>query len=327
MVRGRRGQEEPLAPGQRPRRGELDGRRGADPRQLQGRRLLLGRLVGHHGGDLGYRHASVQAPDHGGLRGAGRQDPDPVRDRSDRRRRAPHRADRHLDQGDRRGRCGHAREPRPAEQHQPDGLLGCTRQLDAGPSDRGHPRPGGQPQGRDHAPSDQVLVPRGPDGAGVLHRDPRRPQGPGRHRAAHGELGLPDPSSRRRLPGRHRPRGRLRHGSRPDAAGLRDLGDGSARAGCRGGEHHPRPRAGRGRGRCERRDRGPGGPGPLGRAHQGDLRRRRGRGPRALGADLRLRRRRVRGLLRPLAGDQQAGRHRRGRGHHRGSVDRSPARS
>ena len=39
----------------------------------------------------------------------------------------------------------------------------------------------------------------------VLHRDPRCPQGAGRHRAADGRLGLPDPSSGRRVAGRHHP--------------------------------------------------------------------------------------------------------------------------
>ena len=37
-------------------------------------------------------------------------------------------------------------------------------------------------------------LPRGHDGARVLHLDPRRPQGSGRHRAPHRRLGLPDPA-------------------------------------------------------------------------------------------------------------------------------------
>ena len=40
---------------------------------------------------------------------------------------------------------------------------------------------------------------------------PRRPQGPRRHRPAHGRLRVPDPAPGRRRPGRHHPRGRLRH--------------------------------------------------------------------------------------------------------------------
>ena len=50
----------------------------------------------------------------------------------------------------------------------------------------------------------------GPVRPRVLHLDPRRPQGTGRHRPAHGRLGLPDPATRRRGPGAHRPRGGLR---------------------------------------------------------------------------------------------------------------------
>ena len=55
----------------------------------------------------------------------------------------------------------------------------------------------------------QRQLPRGPDGSGVLHLLPRRPQGPGRHGPAYRRLGLPDPPPGGRLPGRDRPRGRL----------------------------------------------------------------------------------------------------------------------
>ena len=53
-------------------------------------------------------------------------------------------------------------------------------------------------------------------------------------------------------------------------------------------------------------------------AHRGRRRDHQG----ALGAHLRVRRRRLRALLRPFARDRQARRHRRGRRHHRGPVDR-----
>ena len=95
-----------------------------------------------------------------------------------------------------------------------DGRLRRPREQPADPPDRRHEGPGLQPPGRDDPPADQVLVPRGPLGARVLHLDPRRPQGPGRHRPAHRRLGLPDPSAGRRGPGAHRPRGRLRLGPR-----------------------------------------------------------------------------------------------------------------
>ena len=67
-----------------------------------------------------------------------------------------------------------------------------------------------QSEGRDHRAPDPVELHGGPVGPRVLHLDARRPQGPRRHRAAHGRLGLPDAAARRRLAGRDRARGRLR---------------------------------------------------------------------------------------------------------------------
>ena len=61
------------------------------------------------------------------------------------------------------------------------------------------------PRGRHHPAADQGQLPRGPVRAGVLHLHPRCPQGSGRHRAAYGGLRLPDPSSGRRVAGRHHP--------------------------------------------------------------------------------------------------------------------------
>ena len=147
--------------------------------------------------------------------------PDPVRAGSDHRRRASPGAHRDLDPGDQRGRQGDGGEL-PADQPDlPDGVLRCPWQLDAAASDRRYAWPGVEPEGRDHPASDQGELPRGPVGAGVLHLDPRCPQGSGRHRAADRRLRLPHPSSRRRLAGRHHPRGRLRHRPRPDHADRR----------------------------------------------------------------------------------------------------------
>ena len=95
-----------------------------------------------------------------------------------------------------------------------DGPLRRARKHDAGAPDRRHARSGGQPAGRDHPAADQGQLPRGPVGGRVLHLHPRRPQGAGRHRAADGRLGLPHPAPGRRQPGRHHPRGRLRHRAR-----------------------------------------------------------------------------------------------------------------
>ena len=72
-------------------------------------------------------------------------------------------------------------------------------------------RPDGQALGRDHRDPDHDELPRGPDGPPVLHLDPRRSQGPGRHGAQDGELGVPDPASGRRGAGRDHHRVRLRH--------------------------------------------------------------------------------------------------------------------
>ena len=89
--------------------------------------------------------------------------------------------------------------------HRHDGRLRRPREQPADPSDRRHEGPGLQPEGRDDPPADQVLVPRGPVRPRVLHLDPRRPQGTGRHRPPHRRLGLPDPSAGRRGPGADRP--------------------------------------------------------------------------------------------------------------------------
>ena len=54
----------------------------------------------------------------------------------------------------------------------------------------------------------------------VLHLDARRPQGPRRHRAAHGRLGLPDPPPGGRRAGRDHPHRGLRHRGVPRAAAV-----------------------------------------------------------------------------------------------------------
>ena len=82
----------------------------------------------------------------------------------------------------------------------------------ADPAAGRHARPDGQ------APTASIIetpisreLPRGADGERVLHLDPRRPQGPCRHGAQDGELGLPDAAPGGRGPG---PRGHgtgLRH--------------------------------------------------------------------------------------------------------------------
>ena len=177
------------------------------------------------------------------------------------------------------------------------------------------------PRGGDHRPAGEVLLPRGPVRAGVLHLHPRRPQGPGRHRAAHRRLRVPHPAPGGRLAGRHRPRGGLRQHPGPEADHRRGrarrvpraLGDGGdLRLRAHPGPGRARRRRGRGRGRG-RRGR---------RAHRGPRGARGHRAERAQRADVRLQGGHLRPLLRPLAGLGQARRHRRGRGHRRGAVHR-----
>ena len=107
-----------------------------------------------------------------------------------------------------------------------DGQLRCPRLDEADPPARRYARPDGESEGRDHRAPDQGQLHGRPVGARVLHLDPRRPQGPRRHGAPHGGLGLPDAASRRRLAGRDRARGRLRHRRphRPAAAHERRAG-------------------------------------------------------------------------------------------------------
>ena len=150
------------------------------------------------------------------LRAPRRQGAARVRARPDHRRRAPSGAHRDLDARHRGGRPRHGERVPGDQPRVDDGQLRGPRKPDAGPADRRHARPGVQPEGRDHPAADQGQLPRGPVRAGVLHLHARRPQGPGRHRAAHRRLRVPHPAPGGRGAGRHRPRGGLRH--RPLAA-------------------------------------------------------------------------------------------------------------
>ena len=135
----------------------------------------------------------------------------PVRPRPHHRGGAARDDRQHLDGGHRHGRRRDGGEPLRAEPDLHDGQLGRPRLVQADPPARRHARPDGESEGRDHRAADQGELHGGPVGARVLHLDPRRPQGPRRHRAPHGRLGLPDPAPGRRLAGRDRPRGGLRH--------------------------------------------------------------------------------------------------------------------
>ncbi len=196
---------------QRPGRALPEGHGRHDAGRPQGGRLLLGDPLGHHHRHRRRRDAAEEGRDPRPLREGRGEDREAVPARCDHRGGAPSGARRGLDQGDQRGRQGDGSQ---LPQDQPGlhhGQLGCPRKHDADASDRRYARPGGQPEGRDHPASDQGQLPRGPVRAGVLHLHPRCPQGSGRHRAAYRRLGLPDPSSGGRQPGRDHPRGGLRH--------------------------------------------------------------------------------------------------------------------
>ena len=174
--------------------------------------------------------------------------------------------------------------------------LRLARQQAADPPAGRDARPDVEALGRDPGDAHRRQPPRGPERPPVLHLDPRRPQGPGRHGPQDGQLRLPDPQARRRLPGGHRRRARLRH-----AQGHQRLGHRRERRDHRA-LHRPdrrphRPRAGRPprHGRDDRRhERGdhregrPGVPEPGHRAGQDPL-----------GPDLRVQARHLPALLRP----------------------------
>ena len=112
----------------------------------------------------------------------------PVRARPDHRGRAAREHRQHLDGGDRHRRRRDGEDALRAEPDLHDGQLGRPRLVQADPPARRHARPDGESEGRDHRAPDQGQLHGGPVGARVLHLDPRRPQGPRRHRAAHGRL-------------------------------------------------------------------------------------------------------------------------------------------
>ena len=245
-----------------------------------------------------------------------RGDPGPVRHGPDHPGGAQGGGHREVDRRHRRGRRGDAGQPRPPEPHLHDGQLGRPRLVQADPPAGRHARPDGQPEGRDHRAPDQGQLHGGPDGARVLHLDPRRPQGPRGHGAPHRGLGLPHAAARGRGAGRDRARGGLRHRRvhRDAADRRRRRGQRPARGALRGAGLHHEARPGPAReGRADH-------PGPHRRAGRG-VRRRAGLGSRSARCSS-ARRRGLPALLRSGARDRQ-GRRDRGRGgHHRRAVDR-----
>ena len=165
-----------------------------------------------------HHHPAEQGADPGRLREARRGGPRPVRHGPDHRGRASRDDRQHLDRGHGRGRERDGGSLRRAEPGVHDGQLGSARLVQADPPARRYARSDGEPEGRDHRAPDQGQLHGRPVGARVLHLDPRRPQGPRRHGTPHRRLGLPDEAPGRRVAGRDRARGGLRHRGSPRPA-------------------------------------------------------------------------------------------------------------
>ena len=137
-----------------------------------------------------------------------------------------------------------------------DVAFGRARFADADEAARRHARPDGEALGRDHREPDHLELQGRSDRARVLQLDPRRPQGPRRHRAEDREFRLSDAPSRRRRAGFDHHDGGLRlegrHQNARDhrrGAGRRLAGDAHSRThdgrgseGSRGQDHRRRRR-------------------------------------------------------------------------------------
>ncbi len=100
-----------------------------------------------------------KARDPGTVRGPGRQDRPAVRAGSDHRGRAAPGAHRDLDRRDQPARGGDGGQLLQDQPDLHDGALRGPREHGADAPDRRHARPGGEPEGRDHRPADQVQLP------------------------------------------------------------------------------------------------------------------------------------------------------------------------
>ena len=183
----------------------------------------------------------------------------------DHRRRALQQGDRHLGPGhgaDHRSSCSTASPTRPRSTRKAtrsdvpsfnaiymmadSGARGSAQQMRQLAGMRGlMAKPSG-----DHRDPDHLELPRGALGAPVLHLHPRRPEGPRGYGAQDGELGLPDPPARGRLPGRHRREIAI---ATPGTASGGDSADRGRRDRRAPGRAHPGPGAPRRRARSGHR--------------------------------------------------------------------------
>ncbi len=199
-----------------------------------------------------------------------------------------------------------------------DVAFGRARFADADAPARRYARPDGEALGRNHREPDHLQLQGGAVGSRILQLDPRRAQGPRRHRAEDREFGLPDAPSGRRRAGFDHHHARLRLDRRHQ-----DARDHRRRHGRRLARlAHSRPHRGRdAAGRRRQGDR-PRRPHDRRRGHAGDQRGGHPGSEDSLRADLRGAQRRLRGLLRARSGARHAGQHGRGGGRHRRPVDR-----
>ncbi len=205
------------------------GAHGRDARSPEGPRFLLGDARRRFHRHRRHDHPEGEADRAGQRLQAGRAGREAIPRRHHHRRRALQQGHRYLDPRGRRNRERHVPDPRVqrgpqgAEPGLPDGRLRRARQPPAGETTRRHARPHGQARRLDHRAADHLELPRGADGARVLHLHAWRPQGSRRHRAEDRGLRLPHPQARRLCPGRHHHRDRLRHHERhhraPDLRG------------------------------------------------------------------------------------------------------------
>ena len=229
-------------------------------------------------------------------------------------------------------RCATAMEESPqgraVQPHRHDGGLGCPREHDAGPPDRRHARPGGQPPRRHDPPPDQVATsvrawrcwstssPRRAPGR-AWSTPPCAPPTPATSpvvsstwpRSSSSTTRTPSPSRTAARRPRHLDRGRRARRARQAAPTSRPgstAGSWPTTSRCRDGTVLPKG-IDRRRGRARARSATIPSVDP---------------GPGAVAAHRRLRHRHLGGLLRPVAGHRQDHRARRGGRRHRRPVDR-----